>query len=188
MLAANASAEATLIPLDSRFGPDTILRDPETGLDWLALPVPVTAGLSYNKLLAATSPGGSFAEFRLADIGELSGLLQSFGLALSSVCQGPCFARAKEFSDLFGGKSGRVGPIEFDSPEDIMSYTFHMILYSNDEVLIDSQRVEIFFPDVPLPFFLISSPNQVPEPAVLSLVVAGLAGWGLLGRRRMQSK
>src|SRR5262245_21006027 len=103
-------AKATLIPLDSRQGPSTIIRDTATGLDWLSLRV--TQGFSINSILTATAPGGSLAEFRLANYDEVNPLIISLGFDIPPYyldCT-HCHAQVQEFGELFGARRGLLGP------------------------------------------------------------------------------
>lgn len=61
-----------------RHGANTLTVDANTGLAWLDLPL--TSGLSFQQVLAATQPGGAFAGFRFASTHELFGLFADAGL------------------------------------------------------------------------------------------------------------
>ena len=54
---------------DPRYGAGMLTVDTSTGLAWLDLPL--TSGLSYQEVLAATQPGGAFAGFRYASAQEV---------------------------------------------------------------------------------------------------------------------
>jgi len=69
---------ALLSSSDPRFGENSLTLDTSTGLAWLDLPMSV--GLSYNQVLAATQPDGPFAGFRFATREEITDLFRSAGL------------------------------------------------------------------------------------------------------------
>ena len=74
------AAQATLLELDdSVFGPASITRDTDTGLDWLD--VPLSSGRSYDDVSIQFGPGGDFAGFRYAAKAEIRALLQGVGIS-----------------------------------------------------------------------------------------------------------
>ena len=76
------SSQATLISVDSVFGPGTITRDSASGLDWLDLPV--TSGQSINNILPQLATGQKFADFHFATDEDLGRLFLDAGFATSS--------------------------------------------------------------------------------------------------------
>src|SRR5678816_4482770 len=72
-------ARATLVELDDpQFGPASITRDTEQGLDWLD--VPISAGRSYNDVSTQFGVGGDFEGFRYATKDEVRDLLIAVGV------------------------------------------------------------------------------------------------------------
>jgi len=63
---------------DPAFGANTLTIDTSSGLAWLN--VTLTAGLSYNQVLAATLPGGEFQGFRYATAPEVLTLYNDAGI------------------------------------------------------------------------------------------------------------
>jgi hypothetical protein len=63
---------------DSAFGANTLTIDTSSGLAWLN--VTLTAGMSYNQVLAATLPGGEFQGFRYATAPEVLALYNDAGI------------------------------------------------------------------------------------------------------------
>jgi len=60
------AVRATLITIDDpRFGPNSLVLDTNTGLEWLNLRF--SQGLSARQVLAQTGPGGTFGGFQYAD-------------------------------------------------------------------------------------------------------------------------
>jgi hypothetical protein len=73
------SAKADLIQAtDPSFGLNSLTIDTTTGLGWLD--VSLSAGLSYQQVLADTQPGGSFSGFRFATAQEVLNLYTSAGI------------------------------------------------------------------------------------------------------------
>jgi hypothetical protein len=183
-------AKAALIGLDSPFGPRTLIRDTDTGHDWLALTV--TEGMPSRALFAALAPGGLFAGFRVADIGEVTDLVQAFIYADNPLGD---YDRALEFIDLWragaGGSSlhGLAAPITpgeegGTAPGTFLAFGALLIAYEDRTVYFDTQ---LNASGIPLdratdPFFLVSSANAVPEPASWTLFVSAAAA-ALLRRK-----
>jgi hypothetical protein len=79
LLLTSASVHADLLSVsDPRFGSGALTLDTTTGLAWLDLPF--SAGLSYQQMLAALQPGGSFEGFRYATAQEVGTLFISAGI------------------------------------------------------------------------------------------------------------
>ncbi len=79
LLLTGLSANANLIQAtDPRFGLNSLTIDTTTGLGWLD--VSLSAGLSYQQVLADTQPGGSFSGFRFATVQEVLNLYTSAGI------------------------------------------------------------------------------------------------------------
>ncbi len=79
MLVSSTPLRAVLILTgDSAFGANTLTIDASSGLAWLN--VTLTAGMSYNQVLAATLPGGEFQGFRYATAPEVLALYSDAGI------------------------------------------------------------------------------------------------------------
>lgn len=73
------SAKANLVLTnDPAFGANSLTLDTSTGLGWLNLSV--SAGLSYQQVMADTQSGGNFSGFRLATAQEVLDLYASAGI------------------------------------------------------------------------------------------------------------
>ena len=71
--------QASLIVTDYAFhGDGLIVRDTNTGLDWLKLTE--TTNISYNEMLTKLTPGGDFYGFRYARVSDIDQLQISAGL------------------------------------------------------------------------------------------------------------
>lgn len=72
--AAGSGANAALISVDSGFGPDSITRDTETGLDWLDVSLTrnnLVGSSTFIDVPAELGPGGLFDGFRHATVDEV---------------------------------------------------------------------------------------------------------------------
>jgi hypothetical protein len=184
-VAAPTSAPAGLIPLDSGFGPHTIIRDTSSGLDWLNLSV--SRNRSTAEIADDLLPGHRFDGFRYADFfSELCPLVQA--VFSKDTCSGVFGFRRldpptiRNFINLFGptvgsgdsaGLRGVLGPI---SPQPGIMFS---ALFFGFTAEADSQAVN--FPRRAFPFegsFLVR-PSEIPEPGSLGLMVAGLAWLGV---------
>jgi hypothetical protein len=178
-------AYADLIPLDSRLGPDTLVLDTNTNLNWLVLPV--TEGLSVGEVMTAVDPGGSLAEFRLASRDELVSLIESLGLPINNSCVGACFPSGDEFVDLFRGNAGLMAdPITFVEPGIVELFGFHLSLYPAEQEAAGDLQLLTRALDVAVSsdgFFLVAETTPIPEPSTLAVLAGGLFGLALLGRR-----
>ena len=197
------AVHAALVPIDSDYGPATVIRDTASGLDWLRLTV--TSGLSYYDVVAGTTPGGRFDGFSIASRHQVQCQLLTPNLGLDAPCSGIGFRLPYEPSvqmrALFGARGGRYEPMpaEYEGGgwqswvSSVYTYEgFGSIVPPHAEV--DSQIVGLR-PDVALtvdfssPFYLVRStststgegadPKQspaamLPEPASMALLVAGL--------------
>jgi hypothetical protein len=66
LVISSGAARATLITIDDpSFGPNSLVLDTNTGLEWLNLRF--SQGLSARQVLAQTGPGGKFAGFQYAN-------------------------------------------------------------------------------------------------------------------------
>ncbi len=108
LLGAAVPARAALIPLsDPTFGPNSVLLDTNTNLEWLNLRP--TFGLSAFQVFDQTQPGGRFAGFRLAGPVAFSTLIDA-AFGRPSVC---CLFPLDRTTTLnfinFFGPSGPIG-------------------------------------------------------------------------------
>ncbi len=187
-----APSGAALSTTDSRFGPDTLVEDTATGLDWLILPT--TQGFSVDQILTATKPGGSFEEFRLATRDELVTLLDALSIPFNGTCFGACFINGQQFVSVFQGNGGLLGPVTVVEPGLVELFSFHISLYpDNTEAFGDLQLVSRVL-DIAFSgdrFFLVADQTEppvtvtVPEPGSVTIVVASLGWLALLARRRV---
>ena len=75
----SSNSNAALIDIDWQSANDKhIIRDTDTGLDWLDLSV--TAAISHDDVVANLTSGGQFHEFRLANQSEVLTLWQNAGI------------------------------------------------------------------------------------------------------------
>jgi hypothetical protein len=193
------SAKAALIAVDSPFGPDTIIRDTDTNLDWLSLQA--TVGFAFNDIWEEPAlplkPRAPFTGFELATLGEVAKLMAYFGADLSANSCAACdFDRAVDFVELFGGTAritGYSGPILefFFDANYVELFAASVYLYTaSNEVEVDSQLVNPRL-DEPSQFgwgwFLVrpaQDGHPVPEPATIALFGVGYLALVLVRRRR----
>jgi hypothetical protein len=195
-MTAASPASASLIPLDSRFGPDTIIRDTEGGFDWLALPV--TRGVPIRELLAAVEDGGRLEEFRFGTREEFLNLITFFtivplteigGFMSCSTCN---WERALDFIELFGGQRPNSASGVFTTPVPGNGFfhqvpTFALRLFEEQPPV--PAIIELQFEFDPRTsysgdYFLLREQFQVPEPAAALLFGAGFIGLALARRQR----
>lgn len=101
------AARATLITIDDpRFGPNSLVLDTNTGLEWLNLRF--SQGLSIRQVLAQTGPGGRFAGFEYATGDQFVTLFaEVFGTPLLVHVNGGLDLNATiNFANLFGPTEG----------------------------------------------------------------------------------
>lgn len=191
-------AQATLIPLDSRFGPNTIIRDPEAGLDWLA-PTATQGNPTPLDIPEAFEPGGRLAGFRFpsrAEFNEVTRFFTPVPPRLNDIC-GTCdFDKTLEFIRLFNAGEPRTSLRSWLSvevlnpdPENPLFVAVGMNIFTTAELRLvefDSQRVESsqLSPDIG---YLLVRPSRVPEPAAATVLMTGLVALCLLRRGRRLS-
>ena len=110
MLIGGGPAQAALIATnDPVFGPNSIVLDTSTGLEWLNLTR--TRGLSAQQVLAQLGPGGQFASFEYADRDEFVTLFtEVFGTSfLPHPFGGLDLNTTLNFVNLFGPTSFTPG-------------------------------------------------------------------------------
>jgi hypothetical protein len=177
--------------------------DPNTGLQWLD--VPLTAGLSYDNVLANyISAGGPYVGYRYATGQEVSTLFTDAGLINPQCCSfaqlvppelaliallGPTFNSGGETftaglnSDPFPSNPGfhSVGTLFVDV--NAVGGTFQQAVVADFQGLNDNGT------DAFIGSFLVRSSDQsTPLPAALPLFATALSALGLLGWRRKRKQ
>ena len=182
-------ARAALITVDSAFGPATIVRDTDTGLDWARLPV--TADLSVREVLAGMEPGGRFEGFRYSIDDEFfGGLIRPIFQFCPPNSVSCAYLAMRNFIDIFGGnREGFWAPyylIEIQDG-DIPFITFNVALFE----LFTEPALSYYLDSGPTSeadfrfeagHFIVRPTPQIPEPATTGLFVIGAIAWA--GRRR----
>jgi hypothetical protein len=104
VLLLDGTAQAALVVENSPFGPDTLVVDTSTGLEWLA--PSVTLGQSYNAVAAQLGSGGTYAGWQFAStsqieslFGELNMPFPGYGTSPAGTVWGP---PAQAAAALFG--------------------------------------------------------------------------------------
>jgi hypothetical protein len=170
--------------IDSEFGPNTITRDTNTGLEWLDLSV--TAGLNSIELLPLLN--GSLSDWRYATISEFSDFASSYLPGYSQQ------ARRQAWVDLMGWNNGYVDPIAYVFEPELKSvhlrgndlFDCGTVLYCTITNLYinisgsDSGSDEFGFPitweDSYSGHYLVRTfAEPTPEPSTLWLLCGGLA-------------
>jgi hypothetical protein len=182
MLVLLGTANATLIELDDlKFGPGSITRDTDTGLDWLD--VPLSEGRSYNDVSLQLGPGGDFEGFRYADHGEVQQLIYDAGIGETyfHADQLAAYEPALRFQHLVGETS----PGDTRGATAIPHYTnqhFGIWLHRDDVALtaVLEDPFETTIDDDATGSFGHWLVRPIPEPSTDLLLVAGrlgLASW-----------
>lgn len=182
-----AAAHSALISAGSALGPDTVVQDTDSGLEWLKLSV--TANLSIVQVDAELLPTGRFAGFHYASQQEL--LCSLIAPRLDIGCEPGILGSnrleaAQSIVALFGGTGGyyAVDPPE-RAPERFGS-TLGIFLFPDDPgftVELDTQR-DFLSPtrlNQPAATWLVRPAQPVPGPGSLALVGLGVL---LLARYR----
>lgn len=179
-----ATAQATLIDMDSPLGSDTAVLDTSTNLEWLKLSA--TAGQTPDQIFAQTAPGGLLEGYRYATVDELTcGLLgpqlRGGGCVYTGGLRNVDVALA--FMDRFGKLFDRVGLFQPIFLEEHIPQVFGEIWHATrltDALLIDvDMQMASLQPARPADHWLV---HQVPEPSPLALF--GIAALALATRTR----
>lgn len=178
-------SSAALISLSSSFGPNTIIRDTDTGLEWLALSV--TEDLFALELLDELESGGAFASFQSATQEQFADLARFFSstplpLPLASGACTTCdFDLTQEFIDLFQGSRGKLELQLIEESGVVLTDVIGVLVEANPLdpfPMIDVQRVTLL--DQVGPFFLV---RAIAEPPLAALLAAAFAAMIFLRRR-----
>lgn len=182
-------ARAALITVDSAFGPATIVRDTDNGLDWARLPV--TANLSVREVLAGMAPGGRFEGFRYSNYDELfGGLIQPLFRACPPNSGSCAYLAVRNFIDLFGGnREGFWAPyylIEMrDGDPPFITFDVALFELFTEPALsygLDSGPTSEADFRFDAGHFIVRPTSQIPEPATAALFAIGAIA--LAGRRK----
>lgn len=193
-------ASAAWITIDDpKWGPDSVVQDTSTSLEWLNLRS--TIGLAPAQVIAGLRPGGEFSGFRYATWQEFGSLTSRF-FSIASVC---CYrpldaAMTAAFANLFGPtltdtdlgtpRPGIDGYFDFPSDgrgDGVGSKFFYEVSDGQVDCVYDSNSFTVNFPALPhRGSYLVRS---IDEPGVLSLVGAALLGLlaGVRRKRRIVS-
>ena len=208
-----AQAYSAIISInDSVFGIDSVTRDTVSGLDWLD--VTLSVNRSYGDVSSQFGVGGDFKGWRYATISDFDNLLSGLSLDISNLKgpQGQTWNNTvdvstakrivsllgwtyvnnlpstgnpfgqKELYGVFGDHYADIFSPDGQSPpshvygkigaSDTLAYsnTSGQILHNSSDNLVGS--------------FLVQS---VPEPSILALFTAGLAGLGFARKRKQKS-
>lgn len=125
---------------DAIFGPNSITRDLNTGLEWLD--VDLTTDKSFNEIALLTQPGGTFEGFEIATFDQVAQLYNSAGLSLGTTFDtdsaisfielvGQTFSQ-NQFPEVAGFtststgvspvSSGQIGLVDFAPTNGVPSY------------------------------------------------------------------
>ncbi|MDB5365616.1 MAG: hypothetical protein JWM77_1543 [Rhodospirillales bacterium] len=165
-------ADASLIAVDSSFGPRTIVLDTATGLNWLT--PRVSQNMSTDAVIAAMAAGQPFEGWRYPSLSEFCGLTTDAGLSPPCWGMSPDPTNLLVFIDLFGPTVPAPNIIiGLFAPEPENQIIRGAIFYG-DQLGMDVQGV--FFPRAGFAnegTFLVQ--NAIPEPADLLLLATALA-------------
>ena len=86
LLTGASTARASLLAIsDPVLGPNSLVLDTSTGLEWLNMRF--TVNKSTNQVNAALAPGGAFASFQWADSFEVGHVVTDAGVPKQTTCQ-----------------------------------------------------------------------------------------------------
>jgi hypothetical protein len=181
---------AALSVTDSELGLDTIVQDSATGLDWLALSF--TQGFSVDQVLAATAPGGTLEDFRLATRDELVTLITALGIPQTGTCFGACFTEGERFVAFFRSNAGLLAPVTEVEPGLVELFAFRISLFPETVEAFGDLQLITRLSSVAFPadaFFLVAEggpPTQIPEPGALGLLGSALVAGAMALHARLR--
>lgn len=175
------SAHAILVPLNSGFGPNTIIVDTNSGIEWLKLNV--VFNLSFNEVSSLIANNTLFGGFRFATFDQYCSLVRTnVGLNCSFSESGDpdIVQRALSFINLFGptgtnSVNGAAGPMLGSNGSFIAISAFVSVSIPFPETPAGLARTDtesgiLFSPDRRTNYYLI----RVSEPATLAISIGGL--------------
>jgi hypothetical protein len=177
-----APAGAALMAMESQFGPETIIRDTETGLEFLK--PSVNGGLTFTQLQAELEPDGRFGNFRLSTGAEFISATAYFGGFDCSDCD---IDKLSHFSQLFGEFTEFLRIDVFSFVENDLTYVgaFSLLLRFGMFPEFDFQLVSHIESD-PLSLLLVRNVSPIPEASASALFCLGLTAL-LLGVKKIRT-
>jgi hypothetical protein len=193
------AARATLITVDDpTFGPNSLVLDTNTDLEWLNLRF--SLGLSGRQVLAQTGPAGRFAGFQYATRDQFVTLFtEVFGTSHLANSTGSLdFNATKNFANLFGPTDGTqqlptiAGLFDVFMSQGLGPPGFGTGIFFNYTLggsgLVGTSDTDSFALDSSIfgGSFLVAVPVPVPEPSlpILSVGLLGIAAVMLRRRPR----
>jgi hypothetical protein len=163
---------AAHISMDSVFGPGTITRDTNTGLDWLDLNLTVGPSSPLDFPLTGNLSGWRFATY--SEWSDFTAPYFVLGLPVD-------FAAAQAFVDLMGWNRGLFDPTAdypyescgHDDEPNCELYVGSVFIYADGTADIDVQHVNFPFEGDNAGKFYVRT--TIPEPSTLWLLWGGLA-------------
>jgi hypothetical protein len=195
LLSFNATAAVISVDDIGGFGPDTLTRDTDQGLDFLD--VEFSLGRSFNDVSAEFGVGGDFEGFRYASLEEVINLANNFGVTpaftpgdaayidtdISGLVDMLGETNSGMFSRQLIGMTGTFAPF----PGTVRQVEF---IDEFDDVTFDDRiSSEVVFSGLvsessPIKASYLVRAQPVPEPASIALMLAGASGLLAFRQRR----